>query len=69
VVSGKVGPRELAEAALAGSALLHSLRWAGVSCALPAPPEVALAAVALRSWADDLSGLAGDESAEHRPPA
>jgi hypothetical protein len=69
VVSGRVGPRELAEAALAGSALLHSLRWAGVSCAIPAPPEVALAAVALRSWADDLSGLAGDESAEHRPPA
>ena len=69
MVGGRVGPRELAEAALAGSALLHSLRWAGVSCAIPAPPEVALAAVALRSWADDLSGLAGDESAEHRPPA
>jgi hypothetical protein len=69
VVSDRVGPRELAEAALAGSALLHSLRWAGVSCAIPAPPEVALAAVALRSWADDLSGLSGDEPAEHRPPA
>jgi hypothetical protein len=69
VVSDRVGPRELAEAALAGSALLHSLRWAGVSCAIPAPPEVALAAVALRSWADDLSGLTGDEPAEHRPPA
>jgi hypothetical protein len=68
VVGDGVGPRELAEAALAGSALLHSLRWAGVSCAIPAPPEVALAAVALRAWADDLSGLAG-EPAEHRPPA
>jgi hypothetical protein len=65
VRSGRVGPKELAEAALAGSALLHSLRWAGVSCALPAPPEVALAAVALRAWADDLNSLA----AEERPPA
>jgi len=65
VTSGRVGPKELAEAALAGSALLHSLRWAGVSCALPAPPEVALAAVALRTWADDLTSLA----AEQRPPA
>jgi hypothetical protein len=65
VTSGRVGPKELAEAALAGSALLHSLRWAGVSCALPAPPEVALAAVALRTWADDLNALA----AEQRPPA
>ena len=65
MTSGRVGPKELAEAALAGSALLHSLRWAGVSCALPAPPEVALAAVALRTWADDLTSLA----AEHRPPA
>ena len=65
MTSGRVGPKELAEAALAGSALLHSLRWAGVSCALPAPPEVALAAVALRTWADDLNALA----AEQRPPA
>lgn len=66
MVGGRVGPKELAEAALAGSALLHSLRWAGVSCALPAPPEVALAAVALRTWAEDLASLAAKE---HRPPA
>ena len=65
MTSGRVGPKELAEAALAGSALLQSLRWAGVSCALPAPPEVALAAAALRTWADDLNALA----AEQRPPA
>jgi hypothetical protein len=36
---------------------------------LPAPPEVALAAVALRTWAADLTGLTTDEFAEHRPPA
>jgi hypothetical protein len=65
VTGGRVGPKELAEAALAGSALLQSLRWAGVSCALPAPPEVALAAVALHTWADDLYSLA----LEQRPPA
>jgi hypothetical protein len=66
VVTGRIGPGEIAEAALAASALLHSLRWAGVAVALPAPPEVPLAVIALRTWADDLKTLA---AMEQRPPA
>jgi hypothetical protein len=65
VVTGKLGPAEIAEAALAASALLHSLRWAGVAIAIPAPPEVPLAVLALHAWADDLKTLA----AIQRPPA
>jgi hypothetical protein len=66
VVAGRIGPAEIAEAALAASALLHSLRWAGIAVAIPAPPEVPLAVVALRTWAEDLKTLA---AMERRPPA
>jgi hypothetical protein len=66
VVASRIGPAEIAEAALAASALLHSLRWAGVAVAIPAPPEVPLAVIALRTWADDLKTLA---AVERRPPA
>jgi hypothetical protein len=65
VVTGRIGPADIAEAALAASALLHSLRWAGVAAAMPAPPEVPLAEIALHTWADDLKTLAAME----RPPA
>jgi hypothetical protein len=66
VVAGKLGPAEIAEAALAASALLQSLRWAGVAVALPAPPEVPLAVIALHAWADDLKTLA---AIQRQPPA
>jgi hypothetical protein len=66
VVANRIGPAEIAEAALAASALLHSLRWAGIAVAIPAPPEVPLAVVALRTWAEDLKTLA---AMEQRPPA
>jgi hypothetical protein len=66
VVANRIGPAEIAEAAMAASALLHSLRWAGVAVAMPAPPEVPLAVIALRTWADDLKTLA---AMEQRPPA